>query len=234
MWSSLSTWEEAARQDSRTPQHQRTGLAVSTPTQRAAELTALLNLTRGYLADACRELRNAQTRLERFHTFHGVSFAHVTVGQHWADFVLWETVLNENPGLRGIVEFGTGAGGFSIWLNAQCQARGMFFRTYDTAKPGRVVPGFVQQDILKQHRDIGHHIARHEPLLLFCDNGDKPLELKLYTPHIQHPASLVMVHDWNQELSERDVPLELEMVYEPFCQELGSITRVFRKRQEDE
>ena len=37
-----------------------------------------------------------------------------------------------------------------------------------------------------------------------------------------------MAHDWGTEIGPDDVPDTVEMVYREFCEEIGSITRVFR------
>lgn len=165
---------------------------------------------------------------DRFHTFTGVSFGGVACAQMFVDFYVWEAVLNDNPRLNGIVEIGTFQGGFSLYLHAQAEARGMFFRTYDVIVPERQIPGFVKSDVFAETPQISAHLSRHDPLALFCDGGNKPRELNTFAQHLT-PDSVIGVHDWGDEIGEDDVPYWLDMIHQGFCEELGSATRFFRR-----
>jgi hypothetical protein len=68
--------------------------------------------------------------------------------------------------------------------------------------------------------------------VLLCDGGNKPRELRTFS-HYLGPESLIVVHDWGCEIDEQDVPVTLEEVYGEFCDELGSLSRVFRVRYAD-
>jgi hypothetical protein len=172
--------------------------------------------------------------MDRMRTFSGVSFAGVPCAQYFVDFYVWEAILNDRAGtdpeglprLKAIVELGTLHGGFSLYLAAQANARGMFFRTYDVIAPHRQIPGFVQLDIFAKADVIGRYLEKHEPLILFCDGGNKPRELRTFSRYLSN-ESVIAVHDWGDEIVDSDVPVELEMVYGAFCQDLGSATRFF-------
>lgn len=152
------------------------------------------------------------------------------MAQYPCDLWLWEAVLNSHPEMLAIVEIGTWQGGFSLWLYAQTKARGMIFRTYDIVKPERHIPGFVQIDVYAEAEAIGEHIAKHQgPIVLFCDGGNKPREIKTFWPYMPE-GSILLAHDWGSETMPEDIPEELEMVYGDFCEELGSITRCFQVR----
>lgn len=162
----------------------------------------------------------------------GTSFSGVACAQIWADFVLWESVLNENPDVRGIVEIGTWKGGFSLWLHAQAEARDIFFRTFDAVAPERSIPHFVRCDVFADPDTVGLTIQQCEPVILLCDGGNKPRELRTFpATYFRDPRSLVVVHDWRTETLPSDVPPILEEVYGDFCDEIGSISRVFRVRR---
>ena len=149
--------------------------------------------------------------------------------QYWCDFILWEAILNENPETKGIVELGTWEGGFSLYLAAQADARGIRFWTFDSvAYADRHIPGFRRMDIWREADEIHRLLAVHEPVILLCDNGNKPRELRTFGAALQDPRSLVVVHDWMVEVTPSDVPESLIPVYEDFCDELGSISRCFR------
>lgn len=156
-----------------------------------------------------------------------MSFAGTTAAQVLADYWLWEAVLNDQPEITGIVELGTGRGGFSLFLAAQAEARGLFFRTYDVAVPHRRIPGFVRLDIYLNYEDVGEHLRRHDPVALLCDGGNKPRELKLFSQFLT-PRSVIVVHDWMTEMLPSDIPSNVEEVYTSTCDDINSMSRVFR------
>lgn len=173
--------------------------------------------------DPCLKPRAAS----RFHSFTGTSFAGVPMAQQWVDLIAWEGLLNDNPATTGIVEIGTFKGGFSLYLAAQAQARGIFFRTYDVFPPEVRVPGFVKLDVFAHADEVGRHLERHDPLILFCDGGNKGRELRTFSKYLS-PFSLIVVHDWETEFLRKDVPENVEFVYEAWLEELGSPSRAFR------
>src|SRR5262245_31923884 len=126
-----------------------------------------------------------------------------------------------------VIELGTLDGGFSLYLATQAEQRGMLFRTYDVRKPDGDITGFVQLDIYGCAEAIGEHMRRHEPVIVLCDGGNKPRELKTCSRYVTAESTLV-VHDWGSEIFPEDVPANVEMVHEAWCQELGSASRVFR------
>jgi hypothetical protein len=161
------------------------------------------------------------------------SFCGIPASQIWEDFYLWEMLLNqrEKEALEGksyplnaIVELGTWQGGFSRYLACQARERGMLFRTYDIEPVD--APGFVKADIFAAQERIGAWLGKQGPLVLLCDNGDKPRELRTF-PQYLDPWSLVVVHDWGTEVHPEDVPDTLYPLYEEFCEDIGSMSRVF-------
>lgn len=167
-------------------------------------------------------------RVDRFHTFGGVSFCGIPAAQYYADFYVWEGILNDLPDLEAIVEIGTFKGGFARYLAAQASGRGLLFRTYDTIEPEKKIPGFIQMDVFAHAEEIGEWLHDQEPLILLCDGGNKARELRTFSAYLG-PSSVMAVHDWETEMDPKEVPGWLEMVYEEFCVELGSVTRFFRQ-----
>ena len=154
------------------------------------------------------------------------------MSQSWAELVLWESLLNDRK-FRAVYEFGTWEGGFAWWMWAQAKVRDITFHTFDAIRPNHEPPPdtFTQADVFIQYELLGTLLLAWEPLILFCDNGNKPREVQMYGPILEHPDSLVVVHDWGTEIQPEDVPDSLEMVYGEFCEDLGSMSRVFRRRQ---
>jgi hypothetical protein len=164
---------------------------------------------------------------DRWWRFGGVSFAGVHAAQYWVEFILWEVLLNERR-YNAIIELGTWEGGFSLYLSSQAHHRGICFRTYDIHQPVADVPGFVRADIFAQAEEIGEHMRRRDPVIVLCDGGNKPRELKTFARYVT-PESTLVVHDWGTEMLEKDIPDSVEMVHEDWCKDLGSASRVFRK-----
>ncbi len=173
------------------------------------------------------------------HDMSATSFGGVPCAQIWIDFILWENVLNANPQCRAIVEIGTWKGGFSHFLYAQARARGMRFHTFDAVDPSREIPGFEKLDCwspvgLERISKLlggldGRVPAREdaEPVVLFCDGGNKPRELETFPPMCP-PGSVFLVHDWGTETLPTDVPDGLTEMYGDWCDTVGSMTRVFK------
>lgn len=155
-----------------------------------------------------------------------MSFCGIPAAQVIQDYLLWEVLLNERRDIKSIVELGTWKGGFSLYLACQARERGIGFRTYDVAAPDREIPGFVQLDIWAQADAIGEHLERHSPVILLCDNGNKPREVKTFARYVT--GGLIVVHDWGTEFMPSDVPDGLEMVYGDFCEEWECMSRVFQ------
>jgi len=183
------------------------------------------------LAESEARRATAETKLARYTTIGGVSFGGIGAAQIWADFILWEGLLNDHE-IHGIFELGTYQGGFSWWLWAQAQARGIHFETYDATEPEEWVPDFQRIDVFAEADYVKRCLRMHKPVILFCDNGNKPRELKTFGPSLD-PDSLVVVHDWGAEMLPEDVPDEMEMVYEKFCEDIDSMSRVFKRRTDE-
>jgi hypothetical protein len=210
--------------------HQRTKGPASTPAQRLVELQNALTDTERQLNEALARVVDLESDLARYHRMTDTSFGGIPMAQIKADLVLWEAVLNENTQLEAIFEIGTWQGGFSAWLWAQAQIRDLFFQTYDAVEPEREIPGFRRIDVFAQAEFLARRFRAFEPCVVFCDGGNKPRELRTFAERLYDPQSLLVVHDWGTEFHPEDIPDTVEMVYQEFCEDLGSVSRVFRLR----
>ena len=208
--------------------------APKTPAQRLIELQAELAHRDRQIAAVQFEETEAKRKLSRFTSIGGVSFGGIPMSQSWAELVLWESLLNDRK-FRAVYELGTWEGGFAWWMWAQAKRRGITFHTFDAVRPQAEPPPdtFTQADVFIQFELLGTLLLAWEPLILFCDNGNKPREVEMYGPVLQHPDSLIVVHDWGTEIQPEDIPDCLEMIYEDFCKDLGSMSRVFKRRSDD-
>jgi hypothetical protein len=163
-----------------------------------------------------------------FHDFATCSFGGVTCAQQWCDFYLWEVILNTHQHLRGIVELGSWEGGMSRYLFSQAKTREMDFVTFDSIQPAEAPRNFIRLDIYRFPEKVSHE-ANHMggPVALFCDGGNKPRELRTFPP-LMPEGSIFVVHDWGTETQPEDVPDFLEEIHGEFCDELRSISRVFK------
>ena len=157
------------------------------------------------------------------------SFGGVTAGQVWVDYYLWELVLNEHPHLEGIIEIGTWEGGFSRYLEAQARCRCMSFCTFDVIQPAKPPLYFRKADVFANPDEVINLLDVWAPCILLCDGGNKPREMETFAPHLS-ADSVLIVHDWLTEVQPEEVPPMLCPVYEDVCDEIGSMSRVFKPK----
>jgi len=142
--------------------------------------------------------------------------------QDWDDLKHWETFFNGHR-LGSLIELGTGAGAMSAYLFMQCELRGVWFAaTFDHRLPlaplHRMRIPFIRGDVLGDPAIVESAIlASHEqsdaPLVIFCDNGNKPQEVELYAPMLR-AGDYIAVHDWGTEFLEGDIPPGCRIVME--------------------
>lgn len=158
----------------------------------------------------------------------GRTYLGVPMMQSWGDLHFYECVLNHHPELSNIVELGTAEGGLALFLGAQSAQRGLGFLSIDNTQPPRTIPGFMLLDIFAETSKLRQLLKQHSPLLLVCDNGDKPREVGELSPSLC-PGDLLAVHDWNREIFQADIPDCLDTLYEPLSISYESSTRLFMK-----
>lgn len=231
---SKDEWVRLAQADTRTLPHIRAKGPVSTPAQRLIELNSQLQRTQVALGESLSEISKLETKLKRFTEFGGVSFGGVVMAQIWADMIVWELLLNVRK-FKAIFELGSYEGGFSWWLWAQTQARGgMKFFTYDAVVPSHPTPCFEKRDIFADAERLGELMRAYEPCVVFCDNGNKPREMAIFSKELRSSESVLVVHDWGTEFLPEDVPDGVEMIYREFCEEIDSMSRLFKLKGEHE
>ncbi len=212
--------------------HQRTKGPASTPAQRLVELQQALNTADLRIQEEHGKALGLERRLARYESLGQVSFGGIKAAQIWSDFFLWEGLLNSHE-FNAIIELGTWEGGFSWWLWAQTQARKQSFWTFDAVEPENPPPGFTKLDVFAEVDRIATIFKHSEPLILFCDNGNKPRELQTFAPLLKQEDSLIVVHDWRTEIQPEDVPDTVEEAYGDFCDDIRSMSRVFKLKETD-
>jgi hypothetical protein len=163
--------------------------------------------------------------------------------QKWVDLLLWEMFFNRAGVIKRFVELGTGYGAMSLYFYAQCIARGIEFDSYDIdsnrlhSSPLAEMVGLHNRchiaDIFSHFREIGNKI-KDGPTILYCDNGNKRKEWKIYSAFLRN-GDFFSVHDWGTEFLEEDLAnsslengLYLRPVEQLFTEEQNSMTRWYR------
>ncbi len=129
-----------------------------------------------------------------------------------ADLAYFNVVLQEVPRLATVIELGTYLGGSAfMWASAMMLRPLGRVVTFDNGPvPNRLgFPDcceFVRADVMTP--ETVEAIARligpaPFPVLMFCDNGEKPKEVALYGPLLR-PGDVLAVHDWYEEHDPAD------------------------------
>ena len=149
--------------------------------------------------------------------------------QWWTDYLVWEKLLNAHPEIERIVEIGTGAGGFSLFLQDQAIRRfgpvGSFW-TFDHGVPAFPIFGFTQLDVFVFPERVTQ-LLRH-PMILHCDGGDKPREVRQFATRLL-PGSLAVVHDYGVEFLDSDVPDGLRITHREITEPHGGLSVILLK-----
>jgi len=172
------------------------------------------------------------------------SFLKIHTMQYWADLAIWEKFLAAHPHeFKGLIELGTYRGGMSIFLLLQCVQWGMSFYTFDKQRFPLETPvaqmidleaHFHEGDIFEERKPKLLELIGMDglhPLLLYCDDGNKPREFATFVPHLRS-GDYVAVHDWGLEFHPQHVkPVEhlIEPTFWEECETLNSLTRFWKR-----
>ena len=139
---------------------------------------------------------------EMDHTLNS-TFAGQEIAQRWSDLFIFERTFQEfKPDL--IIELGT-------YLGALTHFFSLHGRVWTIDNMKRIIKEYpnVKYTISDVFSDsmvegIRHAIQSHSQILLFCDNGNKIEEFKLYAPLLKK-GDIIFVHDWNNEIKMTDI-----------------------------
>lgn len=167
------------------------------------------------------------------------------MGQTFPVLFIFEWILNFYP-IKYIVEIGTGTGGLSAFLQLQANIRGLDFVTYDALNrfkdKGNTLaanpPINLAKHINHQKMNIFEQptideisaVLKKHVALVYCDNGDKPKEMKTFAPFLK-PGSIIGTHDWHDKFGIEQMvkDLNLEMILEEQCIEGYTKARFWHK-----
>lgn len=145
--------------------------------------------------------------------------------------LVWEEFLTDLEFSR-IIEFGTYKWGMSIFFFLFCKQKNAEFYTFDNenfhlCRLGRelgIRDCHRQVDIFSIAGQIGSLIEREGITVLYCDNGDKPKEIAVFSKYLKKGDFLV-VHDYGTEVKKEDIPKFLKRVY---VEHDDNMTAIFR------
>lgn len=168
----------------------------------------------------------------RTHELFNSTFGGIVMRQYWADLPLWENFLTKHDDIQATIELGAFHGGMTLFLAAQCAARGLAFYSLDRSYPEALDTTLAKLLNLKDAFLLGDfwtdtnerllwllHAEALKPLLLFVDGGCKRKEFAAFVPELS-PGDYVAVHDYGTEFKPEDVePVEplLERVFWDEC-----------------
>lgn len=165
------------------------------------------------------------------------TFQGVRIAQTWNDLALWETFLNRS-GVRSVIELGTWTGGMALFFASQSKTRVLTVTTIDS--------NLSVNECRSQLDDLGCRVLEEDllgatasdlvrelilsapgPLVLFCDNGNKPAEWCRYVPMLR-PGDFAAVHDWGSEFGPENLSPNPEPFLQVEAEAISSLTRFFR------
>ena len=143
------------------------------------------------------------------------SFCGFKMEQSWSLIFVLNKVLNDNPDIKRIVELGTGQGGLTIYFGLMmANIRGKVL-TFDTKLPNQDWFRFIterrlpidyrfESNFSQLAQDDVRNFIKDEKVLIFCDNGNKAREIRMYGSKLKS-GDLIMAHDWGTEIREEHI-----------------------------
>lgn len=126
--------------------------------------------------------------------------------------------------IKGVLEIGVEHGGLAAYLEAFSYYNSFIYRGIDITLNALAPKVYERFGALVEQRDAWHEATVRSadnwianvpgPVLIFCDGGDKPKELKLYAPLIR-AGDVLLGHDYHNEYTDAalaDMPSCVEQV----------------------
>jgi len=178
----------------------------------------------------------------KLHSGTKCKFLGMEPAQFYVDLYIWELFFSQFH-IRSMVELGTGQGGMTTFFILQSIQNRFYFDTFDINYPGYQLEPvnrlinfdsyFHLGDIFDDQKETVIKLLknRFRPVLLYCDDGIKAKEADIFSPYLVAGDFLVL-HDWNTEVSRRDIPHIIDPLEELLVEEreqMESLTVFFRK-----
>lgn len=137
------------------------------------------------------------------------TYCGIPTTQAWDDYLLWEKFFYHNP-INFMLEIGTQFGATSLFFKHHAEVYGFDFLTIDIVE-------FPEVSRIKELLGGSFHLmdcftaetiqivtSVDTPKLVFCDGGNKPLEMQTYAPLLK-PGDFIACHDWMSEVGPADL-----------------------------
>lgn len=159
---------------------------------------------------------------EWFTDFAGVGMCHNFYVHH-----LFSKIMDANPQVKRIVEFGTYWGAMTTALALEGLRKKIPFHTFEIKEQRQPeiielhkrlsVLDFICDIFTQDFKDFIETRLKLSPVFLICDNGDKAREFLEFVPMLKS-GSIVAVHDYMTEFYDKDWQVHADLV-EPIMQD---------------
>jgi len=142
----------------------------------------------------------------------------IVVYKSWGEIFELDVLLSVCE-FSTIVELGTGFGATAAFLGTHSVISGADVYTYDNSPMvtdkvqnlfNRIGVKYEVLDIFENEEKIANLIQRDGRTLLYCDNGDKVREMKLWGKYLKKD-DVVLIHDYPEEVPQRAIDETCEM-----------------------
>jgi predicted O-methyltransferase YrrM len=139
------------------------------------------------------------------------------IGVGRGDMFFFDYVVAKHNQFKEFIELGTFGGVTSLYLGMMAKLRNANFYTFDISdRRIECIKNnwldnmlFMKEDVLISANEKVIKEIEKDSVLLFIDNGNKIKEFNLYVQYLK-VNSVVIVHDWNEEIREKDVIEEIK------------------------
>lgn len=174
-------------------------------------------------------MRNAEELCKLHSTILVNKYGGFNSYQSFFAFYALQDFLNRHDNIRRVLEFGTAEGGTAIFFGLNMWRRRNPVQTWDVQE--RQDPDWFELakflgiefklgDIFTEESkvQIKEFIQRPGTTIVFCDNGNKPLEARTFAPFLKS-GDILMAHDWNAEIRATDFSEEMKNSFDYLEQE---------------
>jgi hypothetical protein len=103
---------------------------------------------------------------------------------------------------KAIIELGTGTGRLAEMFSLYSDTYS--FDIEDRREEKNDLYKFYQLDIFSKPIELITALNIPGPIMIFCDNGNKPLEFKIFSKYLKR-GSCILVHDYPFEITDKDI-----------------------------
>ena len=129
----------------------------------------------------------AEENLKQLTNIQGQTLFGIPVQQTWTALYMLEKLIT-NQKIEQIFELGTGDGALSLFFGYRDER----FWTYDIKNNQDVFSAKIINEI-KFYLKVNWNSKS----MVFCDNGDKPREIRTYAPLLK-PGDFILAHDYRR------------------------------------